>query len=457
MFFDPPGKLLDEPHEPRFPAFLLARVDQIEFDEESEEDGTVLFDCLEMDWVTEQGIDSPPIAARSEEEGGGVDMALFILAIGLQGMRKLVGELANDAWYKFELGVPDKHRLIAEQYSALFTDPNARGVISAQRIDDLSLKSLLDRLAGWDGAIASPAAEIDAALQPHGAVDGVAIYDVGQGAATALLSGVVPQLYFDFGGSVIGNWRSFPRHLSSFCFTSEPTIVLSHWDWDHWSSALIDRNALRQTWLLPVQRQSGPLGGVHARFLSLVRQHGKVVWWDDAPRQIYIAPTLQLRLFGAGGPRSDRNESGLVLRLIEDGSPDPIVQLQGDAACANCDLTAHQHVEYLLAPHHGGKTDLGGLPGTQRNKTDYIIYSNGVGNTFSHPRSDTIKAFRTAYPKNAHCALRNHTGFGHVGIDLNDHAPRESQVARERRLTERNANAELPCPGYCQLDIQQWI
>jgi hypothetical protein len=58
-----------------------------------------------------------------------------------------------------------------------------------------------------------------------------------QGASNAAVAAGVVWLYFDLGGAVNGNLGTFPPELRRFCFSTHPPVVLSHWDWDHWSSA----------------------------------------------------------------------------------------------------------------------------------------------------------------------------------------------------------------------------
>ena len=297
---------------------------------------------------------------------------------------------------------------------------------------------MLSDLAGWHSVRAAPRTEIVAALSCVRPVDSVAIYDVGQGASTALLSQGAPVLYFDLGGSVLGNKRSFPTSLDRFCFTLKPPIVLSHWDWDHWSSGLRDRRALNRTWILPIQKDAGDLGAVHARFVAMLIAGGaNIMWWDYSTKMIPIAGTDAM-LFRALGSPSDRNESGLALSI-----PASIdhVMLPGDASLASVNQ-ANLGLSYLMVPHHGGRTVLQGLQQHKPTRGGHLIYSYGVGNHYLHPLPTTVRSLRTVWKKNVHTPLRDHGGVGHVGIDL----------------TERNiASPKLPCGYECQLGIRQWI
>jgi len=435
---------MEEPREPRFPRGVYARIDQIEDDEDK--GGTLLLDCMDIRWVDEQSDSSQPIASR-EGDGDGIDQALYILTIALKEFRYLTGEFSSTLWYRIELGSPQHGKFVAQQYGALFSDSNERGLISIKRVNS-TLQEKLDYLTGWGNAQPSDNNDIYEALRLSSFIDTVAIYDVGQGAATALLSHGIPQMYFDFGGSVIGNRRSFPKHLTRFCFTSNPTIVLSHWDWDwdwdHWSSAFRDRRALNATWILPLQKKCGPLGGVHARFLGLLLQHGKVLWWNTQRNMKLsgVGRSPIVNLFKATGPQTDRNQSGLGLTL-DDGKNNKFVLLTGDASYSHCPrIKTNRLIAYFMVPHHGGKTGLLKLPNSRRNRKDHVIYSYGVGNSYLHPRPDTVKAMRKGFTKNTHTALRNKSGFGHVGIELTVGAGKIKK---------------LPCGGYCKLEIQQWV
>ncbi len=435
MFFNHPN----EPPEPRKPTAVYARVDQIEDD--GDEGGTVLLDCIDRPWLEEHR-GGPPLADPDAYEGDSPDHALSILAVDVLELRTAGMQMADGQWYELELGNPEEDVLIVDQYSALFSDPNPRGVIRITPVDD-HLKAELSYLAGWGGARSSAVVDIQNALSIHQAIDAVAIYDVGQGAATALLSNGVPGIYFDFGGSVIGNWRSFPQHLYRFCFTASPPIVLSHWDWDHWSSAIRDRAALNATWILPLQTASGSLGPVHARFLAMLNQRAKVLWWDSALQQVPVSGT-SARVVQSTGPGRNRNESGLA--LVVDRIPathlSRSVLLPGDASFRYLEKQVGTQFDHVMVPHHGGKTDLMSLPTAHTVTRSHAIYSYGTANTFLHPNANTVKRYRQGWKRNTHTALRTSSGFGHVGINLTG---------------INQLPPQPPCNGQCQLSIQHWF
>jgi hypothetical protein len=91
-------------------------------------------------------------------------------------------------------------------------------------------------------------------------IEWIGVYDVGQGSAAGLCDRRgLPLAYFDLGGGVLGNVGTFPGALHNFCFTWAPPIILSHWDWDHWSSGARFTRSMAMTWIVPNQT----LGAVH--------------------------------------------------------------------------------------------------------------------------------------------------------------------------------------------------
>jgi hypothetical protein len=414
------------------PRRVFARIDSAEpGDAATEEPPTLFLDCVDAQWLVEEAPRGKPLWMIEEEDA---DRRISIIEtsgdqFGIHRDQEVEGD-----WWHLEL---DDSGLGAPvlQYFNLFSDPTPRGVISRRKLTQ-DEQALVEAAAGWRGIGPSPPESLHAVLGGVQEPDGVAIYDVGQGSCNALLRHGRPILYFDFGGSAIGNWRSFPLHLNNFCFTNKPPIVLSHWDWDHWSSALRDLRALQATWVLPIQSQARSLGAVHARFIAMLRRNGAQLLWCD--RRTPCLPTSGFQICFSSGPGTNRNESGLALTL---GHHPIRVLLPADASPGNA-LHCRCEVDHLIVPHHGGRTDLSALPNPTNVKSSHLIYSYGVGNIFLHPLTDMRRRIRKTWKKNIHTALRDRTGFGHVGIDL---AGRYS------------GKPPAPCRGACQLSITQWI
>ena len=92
-------------------------------------------------------------------------------------------------------------------------------------------------------------------------VNSVVVYNVGQGNCNGICdSQGIPCMYFDFGGGVFQNTKTYPGNYENpnkinFCYTSEPPILLSHWDWDHMASIKISEHSKikESKWIVPKQ------------------------------------------------------------------------------------------------------------------------------------------------------------------------------------------------------------
>jgi len=190
---------------------------------------------------------------------------------------------------------------------------------------------------------------------------------------------------------------------------------------------------------LPIQDRAGDLGAVHARFLAMLKTRSAgICWWGYATTPITSQYT-GITVFRAQGPQKNRNESGLAL-LIEQNRR--TVLLPGDASLASVCAGASS-IDYLMVPHHGGRTELVVVPTPNNRSKSHLVYSYGVGNIYQHPLPKTVRALRRSWRRNAHTALRDGSGLGHVGIDL---------TGRSQSLPQPLCGA-----GGCQLGIRQWI
>jgi hypothetical protein len=300
--------------------------------------------------------------------------------------------------------------------------------------------------------------EVDNALTgvAGASIDWAVTYDVGQGDSIGLCEpkGSV-KAYFDLGGGVNGNAKTFPTALTHFCFTQQPPIILSHWDFDHWSSANRDTRSHGMTWIAPRQA----VGPTHLALMTNITSAGKLllVPTGGAPTwpKGFIAKwrgQLYLELCTGKG----RNHSGLALTLSEKASGGGEQMLfPGDARYTHIPSFPNPPTsQYLsvVAPHHGGDMRSRTAPVCPSHAASRLIYSYGLGNTFSHPRNIT----RTDHDTNGwrdplftsaafayevrETASRGKTLFGHVLLGWKTCA----------------AIPALTCSGAaCQLEAQQ--
>lgn len=228
------------------------------------------------------------------------------------------------------------------------------------------------RLASLDWIPDASPAELETVLRPHGSRL-VAVYDVGQGNANAVcIENGAPFLYFDFGGGCLQNARTYPSGRR-FCFTRPPPVVLSHWDFDHWFSALREPRILDSAWIVPSGQDVGIRTQKFARTLRHVRR------WPGPPA-LDLGEVAIVRCHG-----KSKNDSGLALFApTERGN----VLCPGDASFDAISVpygVRGAALAGLVATHHGSAHHIGGIPRPLPGAR--LAFSFGEGNSWDHPRA----------------------------------------------------------------------
>ncbi|MGY8564478.1 hypothetical protein L0938_13775 [Paracidovorax citrulli] len=224
-------------------------------------------------------------------------------------------------------------------------------------------------------------------------IEELAVLDVGQGSANALLccEGIA-RFYFDVGCGVYRNAPTRPPSIS-FCQCDDPVVVLSHWDADHWAGAAIDTGLLTRTWLAPI-----PETIKHIVFLmNIWAAGGKTHLLSSTSATVRLSP--EIKVVRCQGPASDRNESGLALIAEREGAR---WLLPGDASYHNIPGGLKRSVTGLVATHHGARVHgpSAAVPPPALNYAR-LAYSFGPGNAHgkygvSHPRSAGVHAYNAA-------------------------------------------------------------
>ncbi len=253
--------------------------------------------------------------------------------------------------------------------------------------------------------------DLDARLSGRTA-DALAVYDIGQGSASALTdTQFLPDLYYDLGCGVYRNYLTCPSTLR-FCFTRSPPILLSHWDADHWAGAYWETPgspnfALQQTWIAPQQT----LSPIHLAFASdILTNGGRLLMYASYPRTVdafALSNARTLELVRCSG--TDRNDSGYALCVTDaSDSERRYWLLTGDASydylLPHLDPQDRRRYQAVIAPHHGA--DLGlqrSIPRPPIGPSSYqrLVFSFGSNNAHgrrstSHPKQETIDAHEGA-------------------------------------------------------------
>ncbi|NTZ05061.1 hypothetical protein [Burkholderia metallica] len=278
-----------------------------------------------------------------------------------------------------------------------------------------------------------------------------AVYDIGQGSASAIVDhNEHPLVFFDIGKPISVFDYTRPRNAPRFLYCDQQKmtegpgwfhapVVLSHWDFDHWAGILerfyvtkdtsgnkyarltIVPGALERFWIAPYQEHLG-LGVTH---LELIRQLLKTVngasgltalqYWPNNLATLPFSHGVIVKAHpdaDVGNTSSElRNNSGLVMlitpteeRLVEEGIVDKptALLLQGDARCESIPIDwSSVELAGLVVSHHGGK--MGIAPNAPRGGPhSKVVCSVGkvhpVHKTkpYGHPHPDALTAHAKA-------------------------------------------------------------
>lgn len=420
------------------PSRVFARIDQAD-------EAMAYFDAVDADWF-----ESAATGEASFERWRDLAPDARIYVIGVEGgsaadgghllrppiMRHLADEGRDQEWLELtfsESGLP------VTLYENLFADGRLAVIGSAKRASPKSSARLTAMFDLTPYEVKTN--EIERVLAVAERIDYVAVYDVGQGNANAVCSeDGAPLAYFDFGGGVLANANTFSPLLTNFCFTLNPPIVLSHWDWDHWSSGNRFTRSLLASWIVPNQS----LGAVHATFAAKVLVQGRLLVW---PAGSMTAKTGRLTVHKCNG--FGRNHSGLAMEVAGPW-PKPPILLPGDARYSVIAGATATLFTSVVVPHHGADMRNRQVPGCAKAPECRAAYSVGSPNSFNHPRpsaeSDHHKAGwshagpGTAVAMNRRTSsLRSSNQLGHIGLGWGGTI----------------LMFTMPCGGQCSLGITQ--
>lgn len=331
-------------------------------------------------------------------------------------------------WVKIELADGGTPGFLFNNLFGPAIDVGVASIVPAA-LDAGRFLDALDPLDPVTGVPDATEKQIEDALGSVSSIDEITVYDVGQGAATGLISGKEVACYFDFGGGAAHNTFTFPAKLARFCQCKTPPIILSHWDHDHWSSAGRDKRVHMQTWIVPRQVSSVTKRAPHhsALIKAILAVKGVILVW---PSTLYRKQIGQLAISLCKG--YSKNTSGLSLEVDPPSGLCALpVLMPADAGYDDLRAipTSGQH-DAIICPHHGGRSNSPSIPNPPSGSHQRLIYSYGPKNTYHHPLSRTYTPHDGANwfdgritPLRATSIVRNTADrlkprdLGHVGFD----------------------------------------
>ncbi len=259
-------------------------------------------------------------------------------------------------------------------------------------------RSLTNFFSLNDIAAADPT-ELQCHLRNLHLVNQLNVLDVGQGNCVALgKDDWRPLYYFDLGCGCFSNASTLTTR-PRLCWTADPSVILSHWDVDHWWLASIDPKACERVWIAPRQT-IGPLAW---RFAARLNSSGTLLLLEQgAANAIAIAGPIHLCC------GRSRNDSGIAMNLNLGSSVN--VLLPGDANPKFISNLEQLKFHATIAPHHGGYIRNVIIPAPV-GLDSVVVYSYGRNNSYGHPSKGTLDRFQKASWTTA-----LHTTSGNIGI-----------------------------------------
>lgn len=183
--------------------------------------------------------------------------------------------------------------------------------------------------------------------------------------------------YFDVGGPLFFHHKTFPGVFhEQKMVPAKGFVVLSHWDFDHYSLAVSKIPKLRDlAWYAPDQ----PVGPNAARLQALL---GKKLTLLSAPN---FDVWRGVELWKGTGASSNRNDSGYAMRITRTGGP---VLLSGDLSYSMLPTGMGTKFSAILVTHHGGSFT--GPPPLPLTKGAVAAVSYGLPNHYHHPNAVAI-------------------------------------------------------------------
>lgn len=353
----------------------------IDASSETADDGLTRLDCVDADWADDAELSSglladPTLSVEAERR-----ISMILLRHNTSGEQE--GQI-------LELTLDERSG--RRGASALhFLNLTGPGLPRSAEIrwPDPEEAARIARITAFGEEDASDDEIVDALRRVPRQLDAVAVYDVGQGACSALIANDHPQLYFDVGGGSLGDSATFPANFTGLCTGVRQPIVLSHWHFDHWALAKRFGDALLQTsWIVPRQSSFRPSS---ATLLGLIRRNGRALIRTPNGAVLRVGSLSLHDCTGRG-----INNSGLA--MVVWGPGDEAIVLPGDARYRDiAGLPAE--VLSLVAAHHGGRTGAGvrEIPLPTGGATGRLVYSCGSKNSYNHPLEKSVDDHNVAW------------------------------------------------------------
>lgn len=212
----------------------------------------------------------------------------------------------------------------------------------------------------------------------------VEVVDVGQASFISIHDGQNSYIYFDAGLPLWFNAKSLPTTLHFFPPHKHAVVVLSHWDYDHYSAVQKYQN-------LNALRCVAPAGDIGPNAGKLARQMGRRLWRLDYGQKTTIGP---LKLRWADGPIGDKNNRAIIGIVEIDRRR---ILLTGDASYSFIKPRYRSNLTGTSIPHHASIHSHSAADIPASVTPAIAIVSAGHSNKYGHPNGVTMRDHSSAH------------------------------------------------------------
>jgi hypothetical protein len=192
------------------------------------------------------------------------------------------------------------------------------------------------------------------AITADGDITSISIMDLGIAGCNLLIANDEPVCYFDAGSPLPSYNKTFPTGFTG-PIDGFP-VILSHWDWDHWSLVLRYPSLKDVMWHV---NKKSPLSGKAASFKSGQKTAGNLVEYSSIKKgfikniDLYICSTSR----SSGGFAKNNTGLAIVVKNLELGGKLGDVIMTGDANFNSASLSKKVNPIGVNAVHHGSKNE----------------------------------------------------------------------------------------------------
>ncbi|WP_252213718.1 hypothetical protein [Clostridium sp. VAP41] len=236
--------------------------------------------------------------------------------------------------------------------------------------------------------------ELDKVFTYNLNVDLFRIHRVGQGSCNSIIfkQQYSHKLFYDVGISKYvekdSNYKIYTHRFSMFNLQKFSTIIISHWDEDHYLGVYLDKNRelLYKTWITPKIEDTC----LNAKRLGyLISIFGKLIMIDDSIKGHFYNKD-DVFLFKGDG--NNKNDSGIIIGIKTSTNKNLVAM--GDVPYKNASFfSTYLHgcfnqINYLIVPHHGAFLGLNNIFSSKITSNVAVI---SVGyNQYGHPTNSTV-------------------------------------------------------------------